>query len=91
MGQVDCLNLENIYCWFNSHEHRPPHFHAKRKGEWHVRVYFQRPRSKMVERVQGRSLRGRIARADRNALCDVAELYREELLQEWDKKVLCDD
>jgi hypothetical protein len=29
--------------------------------------------------------------ADRNALVDVAELYREELLKEWEEKVVCDD
>jgi len=89
MGKVSSFRLEGIYCWFYSQEHRPPHFHAKKKGEWHVRVYFQMSKARMIERVKG--LRGRISRADRNALCNMAELYREELLKEWEKKVRYDD
>jgi hypothetical protein len=43
------------------------------------------PKGKMIERAKG--LKGRISRVDRNALRDMVELYREELLIEWEKKV----
>ena len=26
--------------WFNSSGHRPPHVHARREGEWGLRVFF---------------------------------------------------
>ena len=87
MGKVSSFNLEGIYCWFNSQEHKPPHFHAKKKGQWHVRVYFLEKKSNMIERAKGP--RGRVKRVDKNAICDMAELYRGELLKEWEKKAIC--
>jgi len=42
----------------------------------------------MIERVRGP---GRISRAHRNALIDMAEQHREDLLKEWEKKVRYDD
>jgi len=41
----------------------------------------------MIERVGGS---GRMSRAQRKILCETAEQYREILLKEWEKKVLCD-
>ena len=26
--------------WFNSSDHLPPHFHARKPGDWEIRVYF---------------------------------------------------
>ncbi|MCD4825870.1 MAG: DUF4160 domain-containing protein [Phycisphaerae bacterium] len=89
MGKLEAFNLKGIGCWFWSQDHRPPHFHAKRKGQWEIRVYFLLPKEQMLERVRG--AREAITRQDRNALCDMAELYREELLVEWERKVVCDD
>ena len=92
MGKVDVLSgLVGVYCWFYSHEHKPPHFHAKRKGQWHIRVYFLRQRSEMMDRVYDRNMRGRISAKDRNAICGLSVLHREELLKEWEKKVNCND
>jgi len=89
MGKVSCFRLGGVYCWFNSQEHRPPHFHAKRRGRWHVRVFFLRGKGGMMQRAGGP--RERISAIDGNALCDMAELYRQELLREWEAKVRCDD
>ncbi len=89
MGKVATFTLEGIDCWFNSMEHHPPHFHARRKGQWHVRVYFQQAKPRMIERVRGPS--GRLKPADRDALRDMAKWYREELLSEWEQKANCDD
>jgi hypothetical protein len=88
MGKVSCFDLEGIYCWFNSLEHRPPHFHARRKGQWHVRVFFLNAESNMIERAKGPE--GRMGKNDRNALCEQARLNREKLLGEWEQKVCCD-
>lgn len=85
MGKVSSFSIEGIYCWFNSQEHRPPHFHARRKGEWHVRVFFQMPRAQMIEQAKGPG--ERMSRADERGLLDMAEQCREALLKEWEKKV----
>jgi hypothetical protein len=86
MGKVAAFTLAGIACWFYSQDHQPPHFHAKRTGQWHARVFFLEARGKMVERVRGP--RGIMSAGDREALCDMAELYREELLTEWEQKVV---
>jgi hypothetical protein len=88
MGRVDCLYLEGIYCWFNAQEHRPPHFHAQRRGQWHVRVFFLNAEPNMIERAKGPA--GRMSKNDRNALREQAKLNREKLLREWEEKACCD-
>jgi len=89
MGRVSSFTLAGIDCWFYSHEHRPPHFHARRKGQWHVRVFFQMPESGMIEPVQSHI--DRMTKADRSALCKMAALHRAQLLEEWEEKVCCND
>jgi hypothetical protein len=88
MGKVSSFTIPGVDCWFYSHEHRPPHFHARRKGQWHVRVFFLMPESGMIEQVQGHA--SRMTKADRKALCEMAALHRAELLGEWEQKVYCD-
>jgi hypothetical protein len=90
MGKVGSFTIAGVdCCWFYSHEHRPPHFHARRKGRWHVRVFFQMPESDMIEPIWSHA--GRMTRADRNALCEMAARHRAQLLEEWEEKVRCDD
>jgi len=89
MGKVSSFQLDGITCWFYSNEHKPPHFHAKRKGQWHITVEFLRPKSQMINRAKGPQ--GRIKKTDRDAMLDMAELYREELLKEWEQKAQTDD
>ena len=89
MGRVGSFTITGVDCWFYSHEHRPPHFHARRKGQWHVRVFFQMPESDMIEPVKSHT--GRMTRADREALCQRAASHRAQLLGEWEEKVCCDD
>jgi hypothetical protein len=88
MGKLDCFFIDGIDCWFWSSDHRPPHFNAKRRGEWQVRVFFMNKKAEMIEQVR-RS--GRISRAHRRMLGDMAEQHREDLLKEWEKKVKYDD
>ena len=88
-GKVEAFKVDGIECWFWSHDHRSPHFNAKRKGQWCVKVRFLLPRHEMLERAKGP--RGRIRAADRKVLCDMAEAHRAELLAEWERKVQPDD
>ena len=89
MGEVECFHIEGVKCWFWSQDHRPPHFHAKKRGEWHFRVWFLQREAMMLERQPGP--RGRISAADRKALQQMVADHRAELLQEWERKVEYDD
>jgi len=89
MGRVEAFTLAGVECWFWSNDHNPPHFNAKRKGQWCFKVFFLQPRERMLERVKG--LQGRISARDRKELCNLGEEHRDALLKEWEKKVNCDD
>jgi hypothetical protein len=88
MGKLECFRISGVDCWFYSNDHRPPHFHAKRRGQWEVRVYFLRARRDMVElKWVARGCRF----TETTAICDLAEAHRDKLLEEWEKKVKCDE
>lgn len=86
MGSVDAVALEGLDLWFSSSDHLPPHFHAKRRGEWEIRVYFllctddelvldvkwakKDPSAKVLARIR-----------------KVVVEHRAELLREWEHKV----
>lgn len=89
MGKVDCFTIEGVTCWFWSQDHRPPHFHAKKRGQWHVRVWFLREETTMLEQMS--ELQGRISTHDRRTLQRMAAGHRDELLGEWERKVCHDD
>lgn len=40
MGKIGGFNLNGLEAFFQSGDHRPPHFHVKKKGEWEIRVYI---------------------------------------------------
>jgi hypothetical protein len=85
MGKVTSIRIEGIDCWFYSQDHRPPHFHAKKRGEWHFKVWFLRSEGTMLERAKGPQ--GRITIRDKRLLQKMAALHRAELLKEWEQKV----
>lgn len=86
MAKLECFTIPGIELWFFSHDHLPEHFHAKRRGQWEVRVFFLEGSSKMFEVVR---LRGReVPRADLQLLEENVTANRAELLEEWERKVL---
>lgn len=86
MGKVDAVVLEGLDLWFNSSDHLPPHLHARRRGEWEIRIYFllctddelifdckwvkKAPSARVIDKI-------------RKAVVD----HRAELLREWEQKV----
>jgi hypothetical protein len=40
MAKLECFAVAGIETWFFSNDHLPPHFHAKRKGQWEIRLHF---------------------------------------------------
>ena len=40
LGKVGGFNLDRLEAFFRSSDHRPPHLHIKKAGEWEIRVYI---------------------------------------------------
>ena len=87
MPRIDAFRIAGLDLWFNSVDHKPPHFHAEKRGRWEIRVYFLRDRTEMVESIWGDALRA----VDLKRLLALAEKHRIELLQGWESKVVVND
>jgi Domain of unknown function (DUF4160) len=86
MARLECFKIDGVELWFFSNDHLPPHFHAKRKGQWELRVKFlEFSASEMFEVVW---LKGKaVPRADTKLLEKMAMRHRADLLEEWENKV----
>lgn len=81
MARVSAFVINGLKLWFWSADHEPPHFHAKKMGEWEVRVNFLLPVGDMIEvKWNERPLPKR--RIDE--ICRLAEAHRVELLEQWE-------
>lgn len=72
-----------LTCWFWSNDHDPPHFHAKKEGEWEIKVKFSESEYEMFELEWGSMPGGKILRQLKTAV----KKHRETLLAEWEAKV----
>ena len=72
--------------WFYSNDHEPPHFHAKRRGQWEFKVLFLEAAEDMFELV-GAAKKKQMSKADREFLQEMVEAHRFEILREWEQKV----
>jgi hypothetical protein len=88
VGRVDAFSAAGLDLWFNSSDHLPPHFHARRAGEWELRVFFLMCTEthlevslKWMDRKRG------VSRTHLEALREGAVRFRVELLKEWEAKV----
>jgi hypothetical protein len=87
MAKLGCFAIPGIELWFFSQDHLPPHFHAKRRGQWEVRVFFlEGSTSKMFEVVWIKVRE--VPRADLKLLEENVAGKRAEILEEWERKVL---
>lgn len=88
MGKVDAFSLAGVDLWFNSSDHLPPHFHASRRGEWEVRVFFLLCTERRIE--WSLKWKDRKRGTPQRALAELRDLsvkFRAELLAEWEAKV----
>lgn len=88
MGRVACGTIAGLDLWFNSSDHDPPHFHARKPGAWEIRVFFRSCTAhqldfdiKFLLREPGPSSR------ERKALLALVLAHRSELYAEWETKV----
>ncbi len=88
MGKVDSFSVPEVELWFNSSDHLPPHFHASRRGEWEVRVFFLLCTEERIEwSLKWKDQRRAIPRQALEALRDGSVRFRLEPLAEWEAKV----
>ena len=80
MPKVEAFQVAGIEMWFWSHDHDPPHFHAKRGGEWEIKVGILDGEIEIV-----RPPNARIKGSDRKAILKGIKRYRLELLKECAK------
>jgi len=40
LGKVQSFKIDSLDLFFNSNDHNPPHFHARKSGVWEIRIFF---------------------------------------------------
>jgi hypothetical protein len=86
VGRVEAFQIDGCRCWFFSHDHLDPHFHAKSPGEWEVRVFFlEEP-----PRLEVKFALSRVPAPLRKLIAELARTHRVALLEEWSRKVKVD-
>jgi Domain of unknown function (DUF4160) len=86
MAKLECFSIAGVDLWFWPNDHEPPHFHAKRRGEWEVRVNFLEDGGTMFELVWA-AKRKQMSRNDRATLEGLVREHRPAILKEWETKV----
>jgi Domain of unknown function (DUF4160) len=87
MAKLACFTIPGIELWFFSHDHLPPHFHAKRRGQWEIRVFFlESSANEMLKVVWPKGKE--ISKGDLELLEAKVKAFRAEILEEWERKVL---
>jgi hypothetical protein len=85
VGKVDAFVLPGIDVWFNSSDHIPPHLHAKRRGQWEVRIFFlECTNGNLAFEIKWGKGPGS---GDRTAILKAVLTHRAALLLEWGNKV----
>ena len=88
MGKLDYFQLAGVDLWFNSSDHEPPHFHARKPDKWEIRVFFGAcKRRKLAFNVKfppsGLGPSGK----ERRELLSLVLRHRDALYIEWEAKV----
>lgn len=81
MAKVKAFSVEGIELWIYSGDHEPPHFHARRRGDWTVRVFILEHQDRMIQLIGPAD--AKISAKHRKALIDGVLANRERLLKEW--------
>lgn len=89
MGKVESITVSGLDLWFNSSDHSPPHFHARKPGTWEIRVFIMRcTKGRLDYEIKWpRYGKGPNGGEQRQILAAVLE-HRDRLLVEWEQKVI---
>lgn len=86
MVTVQAFSIPGIKMWFPANDHEPEHFHAEKKGEWQVRVFFMESESRMIVVKENQKRNKEIpSRRIRKLIVSNVLKHRAELLEEWEK------
>jgi hypothetical protein len=67
----------------------PPHFNARKPGQWEIRVFFlQCTEGQLAFTMKWPRVGARILAKDQRALLAKSLAHRAELLAEWEEKVV---
>ena len=89
LGKVDAFKTAGLALWFNSSYHLEPHFHAKKAGEWEIRVYFlECTKGNMVFTMKWPKTGAGPNGSERRVLVQEVIAHRVALLVEWENKVI---
>jgi len=84
MAKLKCIAVDGVHLWFWSDDHNPPHFHAKRAGEWELKVNFMESSvAKMFELVKG----NKVPSTYTKHLKELVDEKRLSILEEWERSV----
>jgi hypothetical protein len=88
MPRVLCFQIAGLDLWFNPDDHAPPHFHARKPGEWIVKVDIESSSEKnlVFQVVWCRGVR-RVLGAYRRRLAHEVAVHQEKLVAEWEQRV----
>jgi hypothetical protein len=85
VGKVEAFAIAGLELWFWSGDHAPPHFHAKKAGEWEIRVSFLETSEKGLAFEVKWGI-GPNAR-EQKLVAGLVLAHRAMLLAEWELKV----
>ena len=88
MPKVKAFVIAGIDCYFHTNDHDPPHFHAKKRDAWELRVWFLRGEGKQIEYDWHRR---QASTKDLRRLARLIKKHRLALLQEWQQALGIDD
>ena len=89
MGKLECFQLADLELWFNSSDHEPPHFHARKPDKWEIRVFFGAcKRRDLVFNVKFPPARSGPSSKERRELLRLVLQHRDALYAEWETKVI---
>jgi len=84
MTNLKCFAIAGLKLWFWPDDHEPPHFHAKRNGEWEYKINFLEDDAMMFEEYWTNKKAG-MSRQDKEQIIGMVNAHRLAILQEWEK------
>ena len=84
MAVIRAFSIAGMKLWFYSSDHDPPHFHAKRNGEWEMRVKFLENEEEMLELIWRKTSKSSVSARDKKLLQEMVDEHRPALLREWE-------
>jgi len=89
LGKVESITIEGLDLWFNSSDHLPPHLHASKTGHWEIRVFILECNQRLLSHTVKWSRFGKKPGSQElNEVLKAVLEHRDELLREWERKVV---